>query len=249
MPNTTNYNWATPADTDLVSQGAAAIRTLGTAIDTTVFTNAGNAVQKTLIDAKGDLIVGSAADTAARLAVGTNNHVLTADSAATNGVKWAALPAGGGMTLLSTTSLSGTSTTVSSISQDYKDLQIVVYGATNTVENRTLRVAVNDTFDQDYTNVWSDGYVASNGGSLVLSEGATVYTDANNVWVLNYYNYTSTAMQKCFSFFGKWVGPTGRKTLAGGGTFNSTSAITSWKIDCQGVRSFNGGTILVYGVK
>jgi hypothetical protein len=35
MPNTTNYNWATPADTDLVKDGAAAIRTLGSSIDTT----------------------------------------------------------------------------------------------------------------------------------------------------------------------------------------------------------------------
>lgn len=44
----------------------------------------------TIIDAKGDLIVGTAADTAARLAVGTNGHVLTADSAQSGGVKWAA---------------------------------------------------------------------------------------------------------------------------------------------------------------
>lgn len=46
-------------------------------------------IQETLIDAKGDLIVGSAADTAIRLAVGSNNQVLTADSAVTGGVKWA----------------------------------------------------------------------------------------------------------------------------------------------------------------
>ena len=36
MPNTTNNNWPTPADTDLVKNGADAIRDLGNAIDTTL---------------------------------------------------------------------------------------------------------------------------------------------------------------------------------------------------------------------
>jgi hypothetical protein len=94
MATTTNYSWSTPDDTALVKDGAAAIRSLGTAIDTTVFNNAGAAIAKTIVDAKGDIIAATAADTIARLAVGANDTVLTADSSTATGLKWAA-PASG----------------------------------------------------------------------------------------------------------------------------------------------------------
>jgi hypothetical protein len=53
-------------------------------------------IPATIVDAKGDLLVASAADAVARLPVGgTNGHVLTVDSAETLGVKWAAASGGG----------------------------------------------------------------------------------------------------------------------------------------------------------
>lgn len=52
-------------------------------------------IQPTIVDAKGDIIAASAADTPARLAVGANNTVLTADSSEATGLKWAT-PSGGG---------------------------------------------------------------------------------------------------------------------------------------------------------
>jgi len=55
-------------------------------------------IQPTIVDAKGDLIVATAADTVSRLAVGSANQVLTVDSSTSTGLKWAA-PAGGGKVL------------------------------------------------------------------------------------------------------------------------------------------------------
>jgi hypothetical protein len=126
MASTTNYNWTTPDDTDLVKDGAAAIRTLGSSIDTSLvdllggttgqvlakasgtdmdFTWATDAsgIPATILDAKGDLIAATADDTASRLAVGTNGQVLTADSAEATGLKWATASSGALTKIVSTT--------------------------------------------------------------------------------------------------------------------------------------------------
>ena len=116
---TPNFNWPVPVSTDLVKDGATAIEALGDSIDATMVDLKGgttgqvlakasntdmdfswvaqddsNAIQNTIVDAKGDLIAASAADTPARLAVGTNGQVLTADSTASTGLAWATPSAG-----------------------------------------------------------------------------------------------------------------------------------------------------------
>ena len=116
---TTNFGWQMPTSTDLVTDLPADFEVFGQAVDTAlvdlkggttgqvlskasntnmdftwVTTDDANAIQNTIVDAKGDLIAASAADTPARLAVGTNGQTLVADSTASTGLAWAT-PASG----------------------------------------------------------------------------------------------------------------------------------------------------------
>ena len=86
----TEYNTENSNTANLVSPSIAhTLNNLQTQI--TNLDPAGS-VSKSIIDAKGDLLVGLSNDTVDNLAVGSNNFVLTADSSATLGVKWSALP-------------------------------------------------------------------------------------------------------------------------------------------------------------
>ena len=107
MATTTNYGWTTPDDTALVKDGASAIRTLGSSVDTT--TKALNP-STTLGDIE---YRSSTANTNTRLGIGTSGQVLTVSG----GVPAWSTISSGGITLLSTTTLSSTATTVSSIDQ------------------------------------------------------------------------------------------------------------------------------------
>ena len=127
MATSPNFNWPEPDNTDLVKNGALAIRTAVNAIDTSLVDLKGgttgqvlakasgtdmdfswvaqddsNAIQNAIVDAKGDIIAATAADTPARLAVGANGTVLTADSAEATGLKWAT-PSSGMTNPLTTT--------------------------------------------------------------------------------------------------------------------------------------------------
>jgi hypothetical protein len=110
---TPNFGWPVPTSTDLVKDGATAIEALGDGIDaslldlkggttgqvlaktsatdmdfTWVTTDDTNAIQNAIVDAKGDLIAASAADTPARLAVGNNGETLVADSSTSTGLRY-----------------------------------------------------------------------------------------------------------------------------------------------------------------
>lgn len=250
MATTTNYGWTTPDDTALVKDGAAAIRSLGTAIDTTTYNNAQAAIAKTIVDAKGDIIAATAADTVAKLAVGANDTVLTADSSTATGLKWATVSSGG-MTLINTggTALSGQQITISSIPGTYKNLYIVVVAAvaasaantsfrlnSDTGNNYTYRATKNTTtIARDYGAGVDRGYIG-------LSANNSTYNGIGRMRI-TIDRYADTAYKQVISdvnFGDEW--------WSSNNSWDNTAAITSFTIFADNASGFTGGTIYVYGV-
>jgi len=260
MPTTTNYGWTTPADTDLVKDGASAIRTLGTAIDSTVFTNAGNAIAKTIVDAKGDIIAATAADTVARLAVGANDTVLTADSSTATGLKWAAAGAGANWSLLNTggTALTGADTiTISGISAKDK-IMVFIDAASSASASSYMRLRFNS---DSGTNYWYAGaelrfdstYSSSNFGGLATTAGdgislgrMSASTDAAVSGYLLMSGANASGVKIYHSFgLGNDTGSAGQRGYPYGGIYNSASTISSVSIISTS-GNFDAGTIYVY---
>jgi hypothetical protein len=142
----------------------------------------------TAIDAKGDLVLGTGADTFGRLAVGANNTVLTADSSTATGLKWAAA-AGGGKVLQVVMGTSSTSTTI----------------ATSTFTDTTLSASITPSATTSKVLVLvSQQYYANRAGVTIYSKGAivrgaTTILDNQYVGGVGVPNATGT-----LEFFGVW---------------------------------------------
>jgi hypothetical protein len=282
MATTTNFGWETPDDTDLVKDGALAMRTLGNAIDTSLvdlkggttgqnlrknsntdmdFVWAGDATN-TVIDAAGDLLYGTAADTLGRLALGTAGQVLTVNSGATapewktssGGTKNYSLLNSGG------TSLSGSSTTVSSIS-GMDNLYIAIIGASCTAADIEIQVQINADSGANYTAagatyVWGSTYSASNyngGGGYSngtqievgrMSSGASTSTVSAGIWI----NGANTSGEKFYHSFGGGTATSsnGQRFYHNTGMWENAATVSSIKVIASG-GTFDAGTVYVWG--
>ena len=106
--------------------------------------DATGSVAKAIIDAKGDLLVGSANDAVDNLTVGSNDYILTADSAQTLGIKWAApaVTLSNSVTLTNKTVALGSNTVSGTIAQfntAVTDADLATLAGTETLTNKTLK--------------------------------------------------------------------------------------------------------------
>jgi hypothetical protein len=205
----------------------------------------------TAIDAKGDLIVGTGADTFDRLAAGTTGYTLVADSGETTGLKWAAAAAGG-MTEIGTIDFS-TATSFTSIPSTYVNLFVVVKGFGTTTANNP-RIRFNSDSGTNYSRTGIYGNASTNGSEssidvnqINLSFQAGVTTTASNAFAMNIFDYKNSTTHKVWNFNEKFNG--GGTNYFGffQGYYKDTTAISSIEFSAQ--SGTLEGTATLYGVK
>lgn len=274
---TTNFGWDIPQSTDLVKDGATAIAALGQDIDTALVDLKGgttgqvlakasgtdldfswvaqddsNAIQNAIVDAKGDLIAATAADTPARLAVGTNGQVLTADSTAATGLAWATA-GGAGLTLISTTTIGSAvaSVTVSSAFSSTYDNYEIVYngGAASTAGDLFFTLGSAATgyymggYLRNYNNTISGFDGNNNSSSMTIGRMSSnglfgqVSVIAPNLATRTIMLFNSASAVATTGF-----------SSSGNGFQDSATQFTAFTFTAQ-TGTMTGGTIRVYGYK
>jgi hypothetical protein len=218
-----------------------------TNLDTTGMTNP--------MTTTGDIIYSSPGSTPVRLGIGSTGNVLTVASGVPS---WSAPAGGGGMTLLSTTTLSGSSTSISITPTGYNQIAVFVSGVTNG-SNGNLFMGINsDTTSGNYVQAFygTEGTAYYSGANIgvagvnAIVPGVAGYLGSNSANFAQFVIYdpngsTRKVINASSAFFSNSSLNAASNTTC---NFVTTSALSSIQLKTT-VGSFTAGTCLVYGVK
>ena len=272
MATTTNFGWETPDDTDLVKDGAAAIRTALGGVDTSFVDLKGGTTGQVLkknsntdldfvwsadsagmtnpMTTTGDTIYSSSGSTPARLGIGSTGQVLTVSS----GLPAWATPSSGSLTSIATGSLSGSTVTISSISGSYKNLTLLLLNPRTTTTNKGIEMRFNgdstaNMHVQSGTFGYTSGVIPSQTSVQIVQGLNNSTTYDQGIIRIDLYDYANTSTYKLAQFISFTDNDAGGEVRLQNAKlgYYSTSAITSLSFIVP-TDSFAGGTYVLYGV-
>jgi hypothetical protein len=225
MATTPNYGWVTPAPTDFVTDLPADFETFADAVD---------------------------ADLAGLLG-GTIGQALVKDSNDDHDFSWQAVAAP--RTLLSTTSLTGSSVSLTSIPGGYSNLLLVLKGfRRSTAGDSRLQLTINSltsnySGQSRYIIGGTSQVIAGQSANIRLTAASTITnTPSDNYSEITFFNYTDTSVVKSIYSLTNYFSA-GSDTVIEDSIYrqNTLNAITSIEIALN-ADTFGGGTALLYGV-
>jgi len=216
-----------------------------------------NAIQNSIVTAKGDIIGATAASTPARLAVGTNGQILQADSTASTGLKWAT-PTGSSLTIaqiasgtmpaassLSLTSLSAYDTIIvrlDSLTWATTNASIMVTINSDTAANYELVGGYNQTTYSAYVGSTSTNYFYAGFGAASQDR-----TNANNYRFYVFTNckaagFTNAIVQEGFVSSGG-----DSPNTSSVGIYKSAAAVSSIQFKTSTGNNYSAGNYVIWG--
>jgi hypothetical protein len=202
----------------------------------------------------GDTLYASAANTLERRAIGTTGQVLTVSGGVPT---WATPSAGGGMTLLSTTSITNVSSiSITGISQSYKQLIIRIINAATSVVSDTIRLQFNSVTSNTYSftsqaSTTGNTITGTNVINLITNATSTANTNnlSANIVIPNYAN-TDIFQNGTWNLGGIiWQSTPRTYSDTVNGSFSAAKgAISSIQLSCLAGNFTAQGTIEIYGV-
>jgi hypothetical protein len=200
---------------------------------------------------KGDVWGYSTLD--ARIPVGANDTVLTADSTQALGVKWAT-PAAGGMTLISTTTLTGSSISLTSIPSTYTNLRIVVENYYASAQDYLCVRFNNDSGATSYY-MQSRNFENSTGSNSATGTTYIGTIAAYNTSAAQYLSFMQINIPKYAATSGSQLmvglgyGGSARNGWSFSGVYNNRSAAISSIQLFPLTGTMTAGTVYLYGEK
>jgi hypothetical protein len=202
------------------------------------------------IDAKGDLLAGTADNTIGRRSVGTNGQVLTADSAEATGMKWAALPSSGALTLVKSQTIGSAVSSVTvtdAFSATYDNYLITVSGGSGSISSGA-KLTLGSTTTGYYLAGLYVNYITGTVTGLAQSNTTSFFsTYFNSNAQSAHLNIQSPNLAKATTFNTNAISATAGSNIAHySGFLDNTTSYTAFTLTADS-GTMTGGTIRVYG--